>query len=74
MRHAQRCDAEELRHLAQGAAGQQFEAGLGAVIGIAGKFTLLDRVQQHRQTRIVRRHGNTGFGQTYHEVGAPGLI
>ena len=46
-------DIEIIRHLAEDAPRQQFERGVGALIGVAERLTLLHLVEQASDARIV---------------------
>ena len=67
-------DIEELRHVAEHAAGEQLEGGVGRLIGIALGLALLHLVEQTADARIVFRHRDADAVELGEDVGASALV
>ena len=67
-------DVEELRHIAEDAAGEQLEGSVRRLIGIAIGLALLHLVEQPGDARIVLRHGDADAVELGEDVGAAALI
>lgn len=73
---AEALDVEIIRHLAERAAGQQFERGVGALIGVAERLSFLHLVEQApvRCVDLVPVHIDADALQFGEDVRLAGLI
>ena len=72
--HPVAVDAEVFGHLAERAPRHQLEARLGAVVGVAVEFALLDLLDEARQQRMVGVDVHADVGHQRQHVGASRLV